>query len=357
MYVRRKQTYTPLIVGLLILSAFIWLMMSLGSVLTPFVASAVLAYILHPLVDRLVKLNIGRSFAAMLVMLFAILLVVVLLLIVVPVLISQMSNIMVKMPQIIHYIQGTILPWINKVAGTDLSFNAEQIAQMVEDNSAQVKVALSKLMPVVAQQSGSVVVLITNLVFMPFLLYYFLLDWKRWGDSLQKIIPHRYSQGIGEVFFQLDSVLGEFLRGQVLVMLIMGLFYGSGLALTGLDSGFAIGMIAGLLVFIPYLGAFTGLFLATLAAILQYGDWHHLFIVWAVFGVGQFAEGFFITPQLVGERIGLSPLWVIFALMAFGKLLGFVGMLLALPLAAICLVLMREGLKYYFSSDFYRLKR
>ncbi len=357
MYRRRTQTYTPLIVGLLVLTAFIWLIISLGSVLTPFVASAVLAYILNPLVDRLTKRRISRAVAAMLVMLFAIFLVVVLLLIVVPMLISQVSNIMAKMPQIVHYFQASLLPWINKLAGTDLNFDSQQLLQMVEENSTQIKEALKKLMPMVAQQSGSMVALATNLVFMPFLLYYFLLDWSRWGEGIKKMVPRRYATDLGRVAHQLDSVLGEFLRGQVMVMLIMGLFYGSGLALTGLDSGFAIGMIAGLLVFIPYLGSFTGLFLATLAATLQYGSWQPVMIVWAVFAVGQFAEGFFITPRLVGERIGLSPLWVIFALMAFGKLLGFVGMLLALPLAAICLVLAREGAQQYMNSNFYRLKK
>lgn len=339
------------------LGAFIWLINSLGSVLTPFVASAILAYILHPLVDKLVKKGIGRTFAALLVMLFAILLVVILFLIVVPMLISQVSNIMAKMPQIVHYFQDIILPWINRMAGTTLNFDADAIAKVIKDNGEEIQSGLSKIVPVVAQSGGSMVAIITNLVFMPFLLYYFLLDWKRWGIGVQKLFPRRYVADVTRIAYQLDDVLGEFLRGQILVMLIMGTFYGTGLALTGLDSGFAIGMIAGLLVFIPYLGAFVGLFLATLAAILQYGDWTNLLIVWAVFSVGQVTEGFFVTPRLVGERIGLSPLWVIFALMAFGKLLGFVGMLLALPLAAICLVLLREGVSYYFNTKYYQLKK
>ena len=152
----------------------------------------------------------------------------------------------------------------------------------------------------------------------------------------------------------MDKVLGEFLRGQLMVMLIMGLIYGFGLMFVGLDSGFAIGMIAGILVFVPYLGAFTGLLLATLAALLQFGSWQGLFMVWGVFAIGQFLESFFITPQIVGDRIGLSPFWVIFSLMAFGQLMGFVGMLVGLPLAAVTLVLLREGVDSYFKSGFYR---
>ena len=152
----------------------------------------------------------------------------------------------------------------------------------------------------------------------------------------------------------MNTVLGEFLRGQLMVMLIMGTLYGTGLMLTGLESGFAIGMVAGILVFVPYLGAFTGLLLATLAALLQFGSWHGLVSVWAVFAVGQFLESFLITPKIVGDKIGLSPFWVIFSLMAFGQLLGFVGMLVALPLAAVCLVLLQEGKQAYVNSSFYR---
>ncbi len=153
---------------------------------------------------------------------------------------------------------------------------------------------------------------------------------------------------------KLNRVLGEFLRGQLMVMIIMGLLYGLGLMTVGLTSGFAIGMVAGILVFVPYLGAFTGLLLATLAAVLQFGSWWGVLSVWVVFGVGQFLESFFITPKIVGDRIGLSPFWVIFSLMAFGSLLGFVGMLVALPLAAICLVLLDEGKTVYLKSQFYR---
>jgi hypothetical protein len=170
------------------------------------------------------------------------------------------------------------------------------------------------------------------------------------------LVPRRFIETYTRISGNMDEVLGEFLRGQLMVMMIMGLVYGLGLMLVGLDSGFAIGMIAGILVFIPYLGAFTGLLLATVAALLQYGSWQGLLMVWAVFGVGQFLESFFITPKIVGDRIGLSPFWVIFSLMAFGQLMGFVGMLAGLPLAAVTLVLLREGASAYFGSRFYKHK-
>ena len=191
------------------------------------------------------------------------------------------------------------------------------------------------------------------ILLLPFLLYYFLLDWVRWTHGIKVMMPRRILPTYNRIAAEMDKVLGEFLRGQITVMLVMGLLYGLGLMLVGLDSGFAIGMVAGLLVFIPYLGAFIGLLLATVAAVLQFDSWTGLLLVWAVFGIGQFLESFFITPKIVGDRIGLSPFWVIFALLAFGQLLGFVGMLLALPLAAITLVLLREGGNAYLASGYY----
>ena len=196
----------------------------------------------------------------------------------------------------------------------------------------------------------------SNLILLPLLLYYFLLDWKRWSYGISALVPRRFIDTYTRITSNMDEVLGEFLRGQLMVMLIMGLVYGVGLMLVGLDSGFAIGMIAGILVFIPYLGAFTGLLLATVAALLQFSTWHGLAMVWIVFGIGQFLESFIVTPKIVGDRIGLSPFWVIFSLMAFGQLMGFVGMLAGLPLAAVTLVLLREGVNAYFHSRFYKHK-
>ena len=211
-------------------------------------------------------------------------------------------------------------------------------------------------MPTLMRQSGNVISGMSNLILLPLLLYYFLLDWKRWSYGISALVPRRFIDTYTRITSNMDEVLGEFLRGQLMVMLIMGLVYGVGLMLVGLDSGFAIGMIAGILVFIPYLGAFTGLLLATVAALLQFGTWNGLIMVWVVFAIGQFLESFIVTPKIVGDRIGLSPFWVIFSLMAFGQLMGFVGMLAGLPLAAVTLVLLREGVNAYFHSRFYKHK-
>lgn len=348
-----KRSITPWVVGILLLALCVFLFVRLQAILTPFIVAAVLAYILNPLVEKLSRYKVPRAIAAMLVMLFSLALLVLLLLIIVPMLLSQFSNLYDRLPEFIRWIHIRLVPWLNHNFRLNIEWNSEYVIKWLQQHNGSLKTTLSKWIPAIMRQGSSVVVSITNILLLPFLLYYFLLDWPRWTNGIRRMMPRRFLPLYVRVATNMDKMLGEFLRGQIMVMLIMGMVYGCGLMFVGLDSGFAIGMVAGLLVFVPYLGAFTGLLLATLAAVLQYGSWSGLIVVWSVFAVGQFLESFFITPKIVGDRIGLSPFWVIFALMAFGQLLGFVGMLLALPLAAICLVLLRECGQMYVHSRYY----
>ncbi|WP_314251649.1 AI-2E family transporter [Eikenella halliae] len=357
MYQAKKRGWLPWVVGLALLAAVVFLIVQMRDVLSPFVAAAVLAYILNPLVEKLCRHGVRRGAAAMLVMVFTLLLLVLLLLIVVPMLVQQFGSLLGKMPELANFVQNKALPLANRLLGTHWALDEQSLSNWLSSHLGSVKTGLSKALPALLEQGGSLVSSLGNLAVLPFLLYYFLLDWSRWTEGIKTMIPRRYLAAYTRIGGNMDTVLGEFLRGQLTVMLIMGLLYGLGLMLTGLESGFAIGMVAGLLVFVPYLGAFTGLLLATMAALLQFGTWQGLITVWAVFAVGQFLESFFITPKIVGDRIGLSPFWVIFALMAFGSLLGFVGMLLALPLAAVTLVLLREGVAAYMDSEFYRREK
>lgn len=350
----KKRNGLPWLVGFLVLVFFGVSFHLLRDVLTPFLIAAVLAYILNPLVERLEKLGVRRTRASMWVMCFAFVLVMGLMLVIVPMLVQQIYSIIIKMPLLIDWAQNRALPWLNHMLDGIVVLNGDTFINWLRANTSNIQNALQAAMTLLMQQGSSVATMLMNLGMLPLLLYYFLLDWGRWADGLRLIVPRRYVATYTRITTNMDTVLGEFLRGQITVMLIMGLIYGLGLMFVGLDSGFAIGMVAGILVFVPYLGAFTGLLLATLAAVLQFSSWTGLLAVWAVFVVGQLLESFFITPQIVGDRIGLSPFWVIFALMAFGSLLGFVGMLVALPLAAVCLVLLREGKTAYLGSRFYR---
>lgn len=345
--------FRPWLIGAAVLAGVLWLVLSLQTVLTPFVVAGILAYILNPLVEKLRQRGLSRPLAAMGVMIIALLVLAMLLIIIVPMLITQFENLTDKLPQFVHWLQTKALPWINARFNTHIELNSSYLTSWLQEHTGSLRQALSKAAPALMRQGSSILVTVSNLLLLPFLLYYFLLDWVRWTHGIKVMIPRRTLPTYNRITANMDRVLGEFLRGQVMVMLVMGLIYGLGLMLVGLDSGFAIGMVAGILVFIPYLGAFTGLLLATVAAVLQFDSWSGLLLVWSVFAVGQFLESFFITPKIVGDRIGLSPFWVIFALMAFGQLLGFVGMLLALPLAAMTLVLLREGANWYLTSPYY----
>lgn len=356
MYQKKTRGAKPWIIMACVIAAFIGLLYALGDVLTPFIVAAVLAYVLNPLVEWLQLKRIRRAPASMIIMALALLILLSLVLIIVPMLLNQFNNLAERLPQIVGFVQNKLLPWLNSVSGDYIQIDQESIIAWLQSHTDELSNTLKEWIPTLMRQSGNVISGVSNLVLLPLLLYYFLLDWKRWSSGISKLVPRRFIETYTRISGNMDEVLGEFLRGQLMVMMIMGLVYGLGLMLVGLDSGFAIGMIAGILVFIPYLGAFTGLLLATVAALLQYGSWQGLLMVWAVFGVGQFLESFFITPKIVGDRIGLSPFWVIFSLMAFGQLMGFVGMLAGLPLAAVTLVLLREGASAYFGSHFYKHK-
>lgn len=355
MYLKKKQRsrFAP-IAAVLALLALLALLYALGNVLTPFIVAAVLAYILHPLAEWLEKRRFGRAVSSLLVTLAALAVLLGLILIMVPMLVTQFQNLTAKLPALVQFVQLKVLPWLAANAGDGGLPDKTDLSAWLSEHIGTLQTAAGNLAKAVVDQSGFVANTLSNIALFPLLLYYFLFDWNRWTHGVRKVVPRRFLKTYVRISTEIDEVLSEFLRGQLMVMLIMGGLYGAGLALVGLDSGFAIGLIAGLLVFIPYLGAFIGLLLATLAAMLQFPSWQDWLWVWGVFGIGQLLESFVITPKIVGDRIGLSPFWVIFSLMAFGQLLGFVGLLAGLPLAAVSLVFLREGTQLYFNSRFYR---
>lgn len=356
MYQSQRKTYTPWFFGIIILLLLLMIFSVLHDTLMPFIISAVLAYIFNPLVSVLEK-KMPRSIASLLGMLIGFLIILALLLVIVPMLIQQIFVLIQRLPAIVDYVQQHLLPWWNQSwLGAYLQIDVQHLIQLARDNMHLLQRHIQKIMSLVLQKSGVLASSVMNIILLPLLLYYFLLDWKKWSSAIQQAVPRRYLSTYQRITHNLDQVLGAFMRGQILVMIIMGTFYGTGLSFIGLNSGFSIGMVAGVLVFIPYLGAFTGLLLATLAAILQFQNGYDIILVWSVFLLGQLLESYVITPKIVGESIGLSPFWIIFSLMAFGQLLGFVGMLSALPLAAMCLVLLQEAKTQYMNSHFYRRK-
>lgn len=319
----------------------------LGPILAPFVAAGILAYICNPLVQRLCGWKVPRTGAVVLVMAGLALLAVSLLLIMLPLLEKEIGLLAARLPDWIEAAR------IRLQQSFGLQWDAAAIKQMLQSHWQGAGGAAAKLLPAIGGGTGALFALLANLLLIPVAMFYLLRDWDELVARVDRLVPRHWHEKVREIAVEVDGILAEFLRGQISVMLLMSVFYVTGLWLAGLEFALPIGIVAGMLVFIPYLGMILGLALATLAAAMQFTEFASVLAVWAVFGAGQLIEGMVVTPWLVGDRIGLHPLAVILALMAFGQLFGFFGVLLALPLAAMLLVVLRHAKASYLASEMY----
>jgi predicted PurR-regulated permease PerM len=329
------------------------LMYLLSPILTPFVAAAVLAYICNPLVQRLCACKIPRTPAVLLVMAGLLLLFALLLLIMLPLLESEISRFTTRMPDWIEAARVHLLPWLQRWFGADLQWDSAALKHAMLSHGQSAGGIVEKLLPWLSSSGGAIIGVVVDLLLTPVAMFYLLRDWNIWLERIDDLVPRHLHARTTEIVTEVDRILAEFLRGQISVMLLMSAYYVLVLWLVGLQFALPIGIVAGMLVFVPYLGMVTGLVLATLAAVMQFTAFSDVVLVWAVFAAGQLLEGMVVTPWLVGERVGLHPLVVIFSLLAFGQLFGFFGLLLALPLAAISLVGLRYGKAWYLSSTMY----
>ena len=326
----------------------------LSPILAPFLFAAILAYICNPLVDRLAGLKVPRTLGTILAMLFLFGLFAALLLIMVPLFEQQVSLFMARLPSYLDWFRQHLAPSLKARFDVELQLDSAYLKQALVEHWQSAGGYAAQFLPSLGSGGLALVGVFVNLVLMPVVLFYVLRDWNRIVARIDEVIPRRWHEQVGAVVREVDDVLGSFLRGQVSVMLLMSLFYALGLWLVGLELALPIGIIAGLLVFVPYLGMIVGLTLATLAGLMQFQSLSGLIPVWIVFGAGQVLEGVVVTPWLVGDRIGLHPLAVIFAVLAFGQLFGFFGVLLALPMSAVLLVGLRLLRKRYLKSGLYR---
>ncbi|MCK9213822.1 MAG: AI-2E family transporter [Rhodoferax sp.] len=352
---KRAPAWLALLLGTL---AVLWL---LAPVLTPFVVAAILAYALTPVVDWLDRLGRGRMprlLAVVLVEIMFLLLLLALMLLVVPILINQLPLLRDQVPPLLDRFNAFLQPFLAQF-GLHVSLDVDGLKTFaMEHLNANFDNLLGRFLAS-AKLGGSVALsLIGNAVLIPVVLFYLLMEWRRFVDLLLLLVPPRLRPAVDSFTHEADGVLGQYLRGQLLVMVLLAVYYSVGLALFDLDMALPIGVFTGLAVAIPYLGFGLGLILATLAGFLEFsaqaGHANVLVMVAVVYGLGQLVESFFLTPYLVGERMGLHPVAVIFALLAFGHLLGFVGVLIALPLSAVMLVAIRRLRLAYLDSALYR---
>ncbi|MDZ7749099.1 MAG: AI-2E family transporter [Halofilum sp. (in: g-proteobacteria)] len=340
------------IVGLVLGGLLIYL---LQPILMPFLVGALLAYLGDPLADRLQRLRLPRSAAVMVVFALLVLVIGGLALLLVPMIGDQVRALQANLPAMLAWAQDTALPWIERHAGLELTeqLALDRVGSALAAHWQQTGDVATMLLQRVSSSGLMLFGWLANLFLIPVVTFYLLRDWDLLVARVRDLLPRRTEPRVAALTRECDEVLGAFLRGQFLVMLSLGAIYAAGLWVIGLDLALLIGMLAGLASIVPYLGTVVGIAAAAIAALYQFGDLWHLVAVALVFGAGQMLEGMVLTPLLVGDRIGMHPVAVIFAVLAGGQLFGFVGVLLGLPAAAVVMVLLRHVHDLYKDSTLY----
>ncbi len=355
---RAPSTFVPVLAALLGGSVVLALLWWHAAILAPFILSVALAFVLRPAVDTLQRWKCPRALGAGLSLLALSLVVVLTGLLLVPIVSELLPMLRDRLPDMLASLWMLVAPWL-KQWGIDVPDNVaafkSELATLLQANGAMVG---GRLWSSLLAGGSSVLSLVGLLTLIPLLTFYWLVDWPRLAPKWHALVPHRWQPLWRSLIEECDALMGQYLRGQLLVMAILAVFYGLGLALFGFTLGWPIGVLTGLAICIPYLGFGTGLILALLAGLLQFvgtpaGAGHALLAVAVVYGTGQVIESAYLTPRLVGERIGLHPLGVILALMLFGQWMGLWGVVVALPCAALAMVLARRAWRLYVQSAFY----
>jgi predicted PurR-regulated permease PerM len=331
-------------------AVFVFLLWFLGDVLAPFLLGGAIAYLLDPVADWLERHGFSRLWATAAITLFAVLTFVLLLVLVVPTLARQATALVETAPQMFDNLELFVIerfPWAIE-EGSVLRRSLDDIGEGIRARGGQfIQAAVTSL--------GGLVSIVALFVIVPVVSFYLLMDWDRLIAQVDNLLPREHAPTIRHLAGEIDATLSGFVRGQGLVCLILGTYYAAAMMAVGLPFGVVIGFTAGILTFIPYVGAIVGGVLALGVALFEFwGDWWMLVVVWAIFQSGQFVEGNILTPKLVGDSVGLHPVWLIFALSAFGALFGFVGLLVAVPVAAVIGVLARFVTQRYRASKLYR---
>jgi len=325
----------------------------LSPILAPFLAGAILAYVLNPLVGRLTWRYLPRVAAVVLVLLFALALVAALALVILPLLIKELRLMSEQLPAFLSWVNQQLAPWLKERFAIDFQLDIETVKQMAGGFLSSKQDLVSGLLGSLKIGGLALLAFLVNLLLVPVVLFFLLRDWNGLIANVDAMIPRHLHQRARSIFAEIDAVLAEFLRGQMIVMLVMSVYYSTALWLADLEFALPIGVITGMLVIIPYVGAFTGILLGIIAATMQFGTLSGVAWVALAFAIGQALEGMLVTPLLVGKRIGLHPVAVIFALLAFGQIFGFFGVLLALPASAALLVALRRLQRAYLVGPLY----
>jgi len=327
----------------------------LAPILGPFLFSALLAYLFDPVVDRLERRGLGRTASVCIVFMMVLLLLLIVPLVLVPLLENQVRELAATVPRLVDWLSATLLPWLQTHLGVDPELlDMAALKEALAEHWREAGGVAAQVVRYATRSGFAVAGWLAGVVLVPVVTFYLLRDWDALVARVQDLLPRTVESQVSALAREIDATLGAFLRGQLIVMIALGAFYAVGLWLVGLKLALLIGLVAGLVSFVPYLGVIVGVASAGIAMLVQSGQPLDIAAVVAVFVVGQLLEGFLLTPILVGDRIGLHPVAVIFAIMAGGQLFGLVGILLALPSAAVIAVLLRWAHREYKTSEVYR---
>jgi len=339
------------------LALFVLLMAALyflSPVLTPFVVAGMFAYLFDPLADVLERWKLSRTTAVSIVFLALSLVVTLILLLLIPYLSRQVAAFIGHLPQWFAWMQNVAVPWLHERFELDFEMpDMQQVVTVLQNHWKEAGGVATTVVASISKSGFAVISWVARLVVIPVAFFYLLRDWDVMIAKIHDLLPRSIEPVVSRLAREADETLSAFVRGQLSVMIVLGILYALGLWAVGIDVGPLIGLIAGLISFVPYLGSITGILMGVIAALVQYGDVTHVVLVLVVFVVGQLMEGYVLVPRLVGEKIGLHPVAVIFAVLAGGELFGFLGVLLALPVASVLMVLLRYANERYRASLLY----
>lgn len=339
---------------LIALAVFVILLVTLRSILLPFVVGMAIAYILDPVCDMLERWGLSRKWATAVVTLLFVVLVVVALISIVPILAQELTDFLATLPDLLRQAQKRLIP-LYQTFRWRLNLPAiSELNGIVQEKLGNAVSWLAQALQELVGRSLALASLLSLFFITPVVTFYLLRDWDLLVSRIDSLLPRQYKDTIRGQIREIDRTLAGFARGQAMVCLILATYYATTLAVIGLPFGIVVGLAAGLLTFIPYVGAMTGFVISIAIALAQFDDWTRVGMVAGVFILGQALEGNVLTPKLVGDRVGLHPVWIIFALLSGGALFGFMGLLLAVPVAAALGVLVRFAIARYLESSLYR---
>ncbi len=347
------STERHILLWLVILAVLGFLCYLLRGALTPFLVGMAVAYLLDPLADRLERAGVPRGLAALLIVASFLMAFVTVLIILVPILSAQITALVGRLPDYAVLAADAIRPLVDELKAKLARTQVQGLENIIQQHASELMGWTGQVFSRVIS-GGAVILSVLGVVLIsPVVAFYLLRDWDRLVARIDHLLPRRGGERIRAIFREIDQRLSAFVRGQVLVILILGAWYATGLVLIGLDFGLLLGVIAGLISIIPYVGNIVGLSIGIALAAVQFGSWHGPALVAAVFGSGQILDGYVIQPKIIGDRVGLHPVWLMFAVIAGSALLGFTGALLAVPAAAVIGVLVRSAIAQYLKSPLY----